>query len=59
MMVQPKDLLKKFKLRIKSKGPKGIIGLQKIFKLIDLDGSLALSLSEFKKALKDFKMEDL
>lgn len=38
------------------RGVKGLIGLKKQFKLIDLDGSGALDFGEFSKALNDFKM---
>lgn len=33
-----------------------MIGLQRIFKIMDDDGSLSLSLPEFIKAVKDFRM---
>ena len=33
------------------------IGLQRRFKIIDDDGSKSLNMAEFKKALKEFKMD--
>lgn len=39
------------------RGAKGIIGLQRIFKIIDDDGSKSLSRQEFEKACRDFKIE--
>jgi Ca2+-binding EF-hand superfamily protein len=39
------------------RGAKGIIGLQRVFKICDDDNSGALSRSEFLKALREYKME--
>lgn len=58
MLSSPPELLRAFREKIKAKGPKGIIGLQKMFKLIDIDGSKSISIAEFKKALKDFRIAD-
>ena len=58
-MTSPNDLLKKFKDRVKTKGAKGFLDLQKIFKMMDYDGSQSISISEFKKSLKSFNMEFL
>lgn len=41
---------------IESRGSKGIIGLSRIFKIMDDDGSKTLSFDEFKKAMKEFNM---
>jgi Ca2+-binding EF-hand superfamily protein len=38
------------------RGARGIIGLQRVFKIMDDDGSKTLSPYEFGKACKDFKM---
>ena len=48
--------MKIFKDKIRSRGPRGIIGLQKLFKMMDDDGSQTLSVPEFQKACKDFKL---
>lgn len=45
-----------FKDRLKMRGPRGIIGLQKTFKIMDDDGSNCLNLFEFQKACRDFKI---
>ena len=42
---------------ILKRGAKGIIGLQRLFKICDDDESGALSRSEFTKALRQFKLE--
>ena len=38
-MTSPNELLRKFKEKVKSRGAKGLIGLQRIFKIMDDDGS--------------------
>jgi len=38
------------------RGARGIIGLQRVFKIMDDDGSHSLSPYEFEKAIKDFKI---
>jgi Ca2+-binding EF-hand superfamily protein len=38
------------------RGARGIIGLQKQFKIMDDDRSMDLDLYEFKKAIKDFRV---
>lgn len=42
---------------MKSRGSGGFVGLQRRFRIMDDDGSKSLSLAEFKKALKEFKMD--
>ena len=41
---------------LKSRGARGIIGLQRKFRIIDDDGSKSLSLGEFKKAMAECNM---
>lgn len=41
---------------MKARGPRGLIGLQRLFKMMDDDGSETLSLAEFTKACRDFKV---
>lgn len=45
-----------FRDRLRMRGTRGIIGLQRIFKVMDDDGSGALNLSEFQKACRDYKI---
>lgn len=49
-------VLKKLKAQLKLRGAKGIIGLGRLFKIMDDDGSKNLSFPEFKKAMKEFGM---
>lgn len=39
------------------RGVKGLIGLKRQFKIMDSDGSGALDIGEFKKALEDYKVQ--
>ena len=48
--------MKIFKDKIKSRGARGTIGLQRVFKIMDDDNSKTLSLYEFIKACKDFRV---
>lgn len=50
-------LVEAFRKKILQRGAKGIIGLQRIFKIMDDDGSKSLSRPEFEKACRDFKVE--
>ena len=45
-----------FRDKLKARGAKGIIGLQRLFKIMDDDGSQTLSLPEFSKACRDFRI---
>jgi hypothetical protein len=45
-----------FRDRIKARGARGIIGIQRIFKIMDDDNSKTLSLVEFNKACRDFRI---
>ena len=51
----PQSLLALFKDKLKARGPRGMIGLQRMFQIMDDDKSQTLSLPEFTKACKDFK----
>ena len=46
-----------FRKKVLQRGARGIIGLQRIFKIMDDDGSKSLSRQEFEKACRDFKAE--
>jgi len=52
----PQSLLKLFKDKLRARGSRGMIGLQRIFKIMDDDESGSLSLREFTKACKDFRI---
>lgn len=52
----PQSLLKLFKDKLRSRGSRGMVGLQRIFKIMDDDESGSLSLREFNKACKDFRI---
>lgn len=45
-----------FRDRIKARGARGMVGLQRMFKIMDDDGSRSLSLYEFTKACRDFRI---
>ena len=50
------NLIKLFRDKIKSRGARGIIGLQRVFKIMDDDNSKSLSFNEFSKAVRDFRI---
>lgn len=52
----PEALLALFRDKLKARGAKGLIGLQRLFKIMDDDGSQTLSLPEFSKACRDFRI---
>lgn len=52
----PEALLALFRDKLKGRGAKGLIGLQRLFKIMDDDGSQTLSLPEFSKACRDFRI---
>lgn len=49
------DLIKLFRDKIKARGARGMVGIQRLFKIMDDDGSKTLSEQEFSKACRDFK----
>ena len=49
-------MLERFRTKLVGRGGKGIVGLERQFKIFDLDGSGELSREEFKKAINDFKL---
>ena len=53
--VGPDALIKLFRDKIKARGARGIVGIQRLFKIMDDDGSKTLSEQEFAKACRDFK----
>ncbi len=50
-------ILNKFRDRLKARGGKGMIGLQRQFKIFDDNNSKTLEFTEFLKACKDFKVD--
>ena len=46
-----------FREKLASRGTRGIIGIQRQFKIMDDDGSKTLSFSEFKKGCRDFRVD--
>lgn len=46
-----------FRRKVLQRGARGIIGLQRVFKNMDADGSKTLSKYEFEKACREFKAE--
>lgn len=56
MTYSEKQLLELFATKLASRGARGIIGLQKQFKIMDDDHSHDLDPYEFKKAIKDFRV---
>ena len=53
--VDSNALIKLFRDKIKARGARGIVGIQRLFKIMDDDGSHTLSEQEFSKACRDFK----
>lgn len=49
-------IMAKLKGQMKLRGAKGIIGLSRVFKIMDDDGSKTLSFPEFKKAMREMGM---
>jgi Ca2+-binding EF-hand superfamily protein len=49
-------LVRLFRDKIKARGARGIIGLSKLFSIMDDDGSKTISQYEFGKACRDFKV---
>jgi Ca2+-binding EF-hand superfamily protein len=52
----PEALADALKTKLASRGARGIIGLQKQFKIMDDDNSKTLNSAEFNKALNDYKL---
>ena len=51
------DLLLALRDQLAARGAKGIVGLQRQFRIIDDNGSKSLDMSEFKKALTDTRIQ--
>jgi len=48
------QVLQQLKTAIKARGAIGIIGMGRIFRIMDDDGSKSLNMAEFKKAMKEY-----
>lgn len=49
--------LEKFRNKLLSRGARGIIGISRQFKIFDDDNSKTIDFEEFKKAVKDFRVD--
>ena len=49
-------VLLKLKNQLKLRGANGILGLSRLFRIMDDDGSKSLSFAEFRKAMKDLQL---
>jgi hypothetical protein len=58
-MASPNELIRKFKGLLKARGARGLIGLSKIFNAMDFNGNKTMTINEFRKAIKDYKMGNL
>jgi calcyphosin len=47
----------RFREKLAARGARGIIGIQRQFKIMDDDNSKSLTLNEFKKGCRDFKVD--
>jgi Ca2+-binding EF-hand superfamily protein len=56
-LCSPKIYLENIRDKIKQRGARGIIGLARMFKIIDDNNNKSLDRQEFKKAILDFKLE--
>lgn len=50
-------LVKMFRDKLKSRGCRGTLGMQRIFKILDDNGNGVLEIQEFWKALCDFRIQ--
>lgn len=51
------QMVKMFKDKLAARGARGVIGMQRIFKIMDDNGSGTLEIQEFWKALCDFRVD--
>ncbi|RYH20393.1 hypothetical protein EON65_23590, partial [archaeon] len=52
-----KMIIEKIKVEMRNRGSGGYVGLQRRFRIMDDDGNKSLDLKEFKKAMKDLKID--
>ena len=53
----PKPYLENIRDKIKARGARGIIGLGRVFRIMDDNGSRSLDRDEFRKAIRDYKLD--
>ena len=51
------DLVKMFRDKLASRGARGILGMQRIFKIMDDNNNGTLEIQEFWKAVCDFRIQ--
>lgn len=51
------EILERFRDKMRQRGARGIIGLKRIFKIMDDNGNGMLDQAEFQKALKDYRVQ--
>lgn len=49
--------ISKLRSRLASRGARGFLGMQKQFKIMDDNNSGTIDMNEFKKAIRDFKID--
>jgi Ca2+-binding EF-hand superfamily protein len=50
-------LVERFRNKLKSRGGRGMVGLGRQFRIMDDNRSGSLDMAEFKKAIRDFKVD--
>ncbi len=56
-MGSDEEILEKFRERMRQRGARGIIGLRRVFKIIDDNNNGMIELPEFIKAIKDYRVQ--
>ncbi len=54
---QDEDLVQLFRSKLAARGARGILGMQRIFKIMDDSSNGSLEINEFWKALCDFRIQ--
>jgi len=54
---EPQQVIDRFRQKLAARGGRGILGLQRQFKIMDDDNSKLLNLAEFRKGCKDFRLD--
>eukprot|EP01015_Nassula_variabilis_P020458 TRINITY_DN3547_c0_g1_i3.p1 TRINITY_DN3547_c0_g1~~TRINITY_DN3547_c0_g1_i3.p1 ORF type:complete len:221 (-),score=66.12 TRINITY_DN3547_c0_g1_i3:62-724(-) len=57
VQAQDNQLVEVLRSRVAARGTRGIFALGRLFRIIDDNNSKSLDLAEFKKAMKDFRVE--
>lgn len=56
-IVGAESAINKLRQRLASRGARGFIGMQKQFKIMDDNNSGSIDMQEFRKAIKDFRID--